>query len=327
MTTIELCIYLGLYFVLVRLVQSKKTYRWIFWAFTISATALLLFFFAQGLNRGRLGLRDEYGLGPNRLALIVEVAFFFYIGYLFSSRNLHAFFYLLGGLFTGFGLILTFSRGAWISTIFGTTIFIFYVIRQIRLRRMLIFLFFSSLLLLVLVGIVLTQYDSQLLNNFGQIVGENMDRFSIAFYTRLTVYRNYFSGVMKFPFFGVGFSGDLKFPLETRAGKTVYVTRTAHNSYLYLLYLGGGFVLLGLLSFLFLHWRFLVHLRPILNRLDGYLGNTLLITYIVIIIHMMVESFVLSSVFWGILSLQGAALNLAANQDKLNLEVDNATIA
>jgi len=223
---------------------------------------------------------------------------------MFSEDNWkkRAMYILMMSLF-GLGIILTFSRGAWISVSIGVMIFLLSSLKYKSVRKTLPIVLLSIIVILSIsiIGII---NDRNMMDRLGTLIRANQKRAVGSSAARILIYNEVFNKIKDSPILGIGLGQVI-----INDHKHDFDLTNAHNSYLGVWAGSGTFALIFFSLLLIQHGVNLLKIRKQINR-DGYLGNILVASFVAFTTFILFENSIFDSIFWGALALQGAAINI-----------------
>ena len=301
-TTVELSVYFLGYFVFSYLVTSFRLWIKLLWVYVLTTSIILLNsiyqFFISPLHYARLVASDIKG--PNQYSLTLLFGFLLFFGLMFSEDNWkkRAVYILMMSLF-GLGIFLTFSRGTWISVSIGVMIFLLSSLKYKSVRKTLPIVLLSLIVILSIsiIGIINDR-------NIMELIEAYKIRAVASSAERIYIYNETFNKIKDSPILGIGLGQVISYELRYD-----YDLKNAHSSYLGIWVGSGIFALIFFLLFLLQHGVNLLRIRGQLNR-NGLWGNILFTSFVTFAILILVKNSIFDSVLWGMLALQGAAINV-----------------
>jgi len=305
-TTAELSVYFLGYFVFSYLVTSFRLWIKLLWVYVFTTSIILLnsiyLFVISPLHYSRLVASEIKG--PNQYSLTLLFGFLLFFGLMFSEDNWkkRAMYILMMSLF-GLGIILTFSRGAWISVSIGAIIFLLSSLKYKSVRKTLPIVLISIIVILSIsiIGII---NDRNMMDRLGTLIRANQNRAVGSSAARILIYNEDFNKIKDSPILGIGLGQVIIYDHKYDSDLI-----NAHSSYLGIWVGSGTFALIFFLLFLIQHGVNLLRIRGQLNR-NGLLGNILFASFVTFAILILVKNSIFDSALWGMLALQGAAINL-----------------
>ena len=304
--TAELSVYFLIYFVFSYLVTSYHLLQKLIWIYVITTTVILInsiyHFFYSPFHKARLVASEN--TGANMFSLTLLFGFLLFFGLMFSEDNWkkRAMYILMMSLF-GLGIILTFSRGAWISVSIGVMIFLLSSLKYKSVRKTLPIVLISIIVILSIsiIGII---NDRNMMDRLGTLIRANQNRAVGSSAARILIYNEDFNKIKDSPILGIGLGQVIIYDHKYDSDLI-----NAHSSYLGIWVGSGTFALIFFLLFLIQHGVNLLRIRGQLNR-NGLLGNILFASFVTFAILILVKNSIFDSALWGMLALQGAAINL-----------------
>ena len=246
-----------------------------------------------------------WGAHPNHIGIIVEqgliVAFGLFLSWKRPRNKLLA---LSLAFLLSLALILTFSRGAYVSAAIGIGLLLWLARHRIDQRTVVLLVIAAALLLGVVMFAVPQLPVGTLVDRVGQVelLAGNLIRFGDSNQLRANIWSQYFQQFLQSPWIGFGFASQASVRGETIG---------AHNSYLGLLVGVGVIGLAAVLLYFIDHFRNLTRARIWVAQAGSPLGNIFLAMFVAFLVHFMVENAFNASFFWMLMGWQGAASNVA----------------
>jgi len=308
--TAELSAYFLVYFVFSYLVTSYHLLQKLIWIYVITTSIILLnsiyHFFYSPYHWSRLVAREQSNPNPFSLTLLFGFLFLFGLVIPECKWKKRIFYVVLLSLF-GLGIFLTFSRGAWLSASIGVIVLLLLSLKnksfRIKIPTNLINL--VVLLSIAFFGIIFNHTMMDRLDSRTDIFQVRSAASSAA---RYSIYISTLKFIKDSPILGVGLS-----QVVIHDFKQDRDLRNPHSSYLGVWVGSGTFALVFLLLFLIQHGVNLLKIRKQFNR-DGFLGNVMFASFITFTTLILFKNSVFDSIFWGILALQGAAINVYSTE-------------
>lgn len=306
LATAELSSYLLVYYAFSILVTNFHLWLKLIWVYLISTTIILInsiyHFYFSPYHFARLVASDSDA--PNQYALTLEFGFFIFFGLLFSeNKSIKSVLYAFMVTLFGYGIFLTFSRGAWLSVFVGAIIFLILSIEFKSVRIQLPKVFIGLVIMLTIsFGGLLNSRD--LMDRLYSTINIFKNRIVYSTIERDIILDSTIERIIDSPLLGIGLGQEIGDKFSQNSDP-----RNAHNSYLGI-WVGSGVIsVIFFMLFLFQHGANLFRIRQSMN-INVLWGNIIIATYLTFIVHMLFQNFIFDSFFWGVIALQGAAINV-----------------
>ncbi len=300
----KLCVYFFSYILFSSMVDSAKLLRRLLGVFTLAmaATLAVAFYYHifQPMHWYRLTASEE--ISPNLYGMMLILPFLILLGLSLTAQRLTpAIAYgAASGIFAT-GLLLTHSRGAWLSAFVGVAVLCLLIHKRIRLARAMGLVILAAIVFAAAAPMsIKTRFVSiWSADGAGVTPASNVQRIRILEY--------HLNRVASSPWAGSGFKST------TREVPGVGV-RSAHNSFLTIWGGAGVGALASFLAFLTVH---VFNLRSMIRSkaLQGIWSSVVIAAFAAMVAELMVGDFVLGYLFWQLMAFQGAALAAAAGAE------------